>query len=187
MIQAAGQNIQYAQTKANFLEVLHGASRQDQELGKSGAYAATPVLQNLLIKTPTAQALNMSVPKPVNAVNQKADTIKVTAPELLVANCNHIQEKRSNANISEVLRGAGKYIKENSGTILQAGDATVTAGAFLTIPILNIYGFAAMGPLAGSSAAIWQSSLGLVPAGSAFAWCQSATMGGAAVSHIIAA
>ena len=47
-------------------------------------------------------------------------------------------------------------------------------------------GFGAAGPLAGSAAAAWQSSLGLVEAGSFFAWCQSAAMGGAAVGGILA-
>ncbi len=47
-------------------------------------------------------------------------------------------------------------------------------------------GFAAAGPVAGSAAAAWQSSIGLVQAGSVFAWCQSAAMGGAAVGGILA-
>ncbi len=47
-------------------------------------------------------------------------------------------------------------------------------------------GFGVAGPVAGSAAAAWQSSLGLVEAGSIFAWCQSAAMGGAAVSGILA-
>lgn len=42
-----------------------------------------------------------------------------------------------------------------------------------------------MGPLAGSAAAAWQSSLGLAQAGSIFAWCQSAAMGGAAIGGIV--
>lgn len=48
-------------------------------------------------------------------------------------------------------------------------------------------GFSAAGPVAGSVAAGWQGSIGLVQAGSLFAWCQSAAMGGAAVTGIIAA
>lgn len=54
------------------------------------------------------------------------------------------------------------------------------------LPILGAAGFAATGPVAGSAAAAWQSSVGLVQAGSLFAWCQSAAMGGAAVSGIVA-
>ena len=41
--------------------------------------------------------------------------------------------------------------------------------------------------MAGSAAAGWQASMGVVEAGSLFAWCQSAAMGGAAVNGIIAA
>lgn len=53
--------------------------------------------------------------------------------------------------------------------------------------MLGAVGFSAAGPLAGSTAAAWQSGIGLVQAGSIFAWCQSAAMGGAAVGGIIGA
>ncbi|RAL67390.1 hypothetical protein DID88_008146 [Monilinia fructigena] len=53
------------------------------------------------------------------------------------------------------------------------------------IPILGAVGFSAIGPIAGSTAAAWQSGIGLVEAGSFFAWCQSAAMGGAAGVGII--
>jgi hypothetical protein len=46
-------------------------------------------------------------------------------------------------------------------------------------------GFAAAGPVAGSVAAAWQSCIGLAKAGSFFAWCESAAMGGAAVGGIL--
>jgi hypothetical protein len=36
-------------------------------------------------------------------------------------------------------------------------------------------------------ATVWQSSIGLVQAGSLFAWCQSAAMGGTAAGAIIGA
>lgn len=55
------------------------------------------------------------------------------------------------------------------------------------VPLLGAAGFAAAtGPVAGTAAAAWQSSIGVVQAGSLFAWCQSAAMGGAAVNGIIA-
>lgn len=54
------------------------------------------------------------------------------------------------------------------------------------LPILGVIGFGAAGPVAGSAAAALQSSIGLVEAGSIFAWCQSAAMGGAAVGGILA-
>jgi Interferon-induced 6-16 family len=58
--------------------------------------------------------------------------------------------------------------------------------AAVALPVLGAVGFTAAGPAAGSAAAAWQASIGLVEAGSFFAWCQSAAMGGAAVQGIIA-
>lgn len=66
-----------------------------------------------------------------------------------------------------------------------AGGVVMTASV-AALPILGAAGFAAAGPVAGSAAAAWQSSIGLVQAGSLFAWCQSAAMGGAAVNGIVA-
>ena len=65
------------------------------------------------------------------------------------------------------------------------GGAALTASV-AALPVLGLAGFAATGPVAGSAAVAWQSSIGLVQAGSLFAWCQSAAMGGAAVNGIIA-
>ncbi|RYP20327.1 hypothetical protein DL767_009473 [Monosporascus sp. MG133] len=59
--------------------------------------------------------------------------------------------------------------------------------ASLVNPALGIAGFSALGPTAGTTAAAWQSSIGLAQAGSFFAWCQSAAMGGAAAGTIAAA
>ena len=66
-----------------------------------------------------------------------------------------------------------------------AGGVAMTA-SIAALPVLGLAGFAATGPVVGSAAAAWQSSIGLVQAGSFFAWCQSAAMGGAAVNGIIA-
>ena len=63
----------------------------------------------------------------------------------------------------------------------------VFTAASLINPALGVAGFSAMGPLAGSFAAAWQSSIGLVQAGTFFAWCQSAAMGGAAAGMITGA
>jgi hypothetical protein len=54
----------------------------------------------------------------------------------------------------------------------------------VAVPVLGVAGFVATGPVAGSAAAAWQSSIGLVEAGSLFAWCQSAAMSGAALNGI---
>lgn len=60
---------------------------------------------------------------------------------------------------------------------------TVSAAA---IPVLGLVGFGAAGPIAGSVVAGYQSSVGVVQAGSLFAFCQSVAMGGTAVNGIIA-
>ena len=57
--------------------------------------------------------------------------------------------------------------------------------AGLSACILPILGFSAVGPVAGSIAAGWQSSIGLVSVGSLFAFLQSAAMGGAAMAGIV--
>ncbi|KAG4427631.1 hypothetical protein IFR05_016885 [Cadophora sp. M221] len=64
------------------------------------------------------------------------------------------------------------------------GGISAIASA-IALPILGPVGFTAAGPLAGSAAAAWQSSLSIVQGGSIFAWCQSAAMGGAAVGGIL--
>ncbi|KAI9877711.1 MAG: hypothetical protein M1830_003053 [Pleopsidium flavum] len=69
---------------------------------------------------------------------------------------------------------------------IQMVSLAVTAAPVIAPPLLGAAGFAALGPVAGSAAAAWQSSIGVVQAGSWFAWCQSAAMGGAAWSGIAA-
>ena len=54
------------------------------------------------------------------------------------------------------------------------------------LPVLGLAGFAAQGPVLGSAAAAWQSSIGVVQAGTLFSWCQGAAMGGAAINGIVA-
>ncbi len=57
--------------------------------------------------------------------------------------------------------------------------AAVTGGIGVgAVPILSLFGFTAIGPTAGSAAAYWMSSTGVVQAGSLLATCQSAAMGG---------
>ena len=72
-------------------------------------------------------------------------------------------------------------------TGLQVLGLTLSTLSFLAVPVLGAVGFTAAGPVAGSAAATWQASIGAVQAGSLFAWCQSAAMGGAAVGSIQAA
>ncbi|KAF5874787.1 uncharacterized protein Bfra_003236 [Botrytis fragariae] len=84
--------------------------------------------------------------------------------------------------------GIGSYIKNHPYRFgFQVLGGAVTIASVVAVPVLGAVGFSAAGPIAGSTAAAWQSSMGLVEAGSIFAWCQSAAMGGAAVGGIIGA
>ena len=86
------------------------------------------------------------------------------------------------------LQAASEYAKAYPVlTGLQVVGLTMSALSVFTVPILGAVGFTAAGPAAGSAAAAWQASIGAVQSGSLFAWCQSAAMGGAAVSSIQAA
>ncbi|RYP77264.1 hypothetical protein DL769_003459 [Monosporascus sp. CRB-8-3] len=86
---------------------------------------------------------------------------------------------------------SGKILKHIKAHPVSSAITGVGLGVFgivsLINPVLGIAGFSAVGPAAGSAAAAWQSSIGLVQAGSIFAWCQSAAMGGAAAGTIAAA
>jgi hypothetical protein len=78
-----------------------------------------------------------------------------------------------------------RYIDDNPIRFgLQVTGAVISTAALITVPILGAVGFSALGPVAGSAAAGWQASIGAVEAGSLFAWCQSVTMGGAAVAGL---
>jgi len=77
-----------------------------------------------------------------------------------------------------------RYIHDNPLHI--AGGAFSTAALF-TVPILGVIGFSAIGPVAGSAAAAWQASIGVVQAGSLFAFCQSVAMGDATTIRLGAA
>ena len=59
----------------------------------------------------------------------------------------------------------------------------LTTGITCSI-ILPVLGFGALGPVAGSIATGWQSSIGVVSSGSLFAFLQGAGMGGAALLGI---
>ncbi|KAG8532451.1 uncharacterized protein KY384_002328 [Bacidia gigantensis] len=85
-------------------------------------------------------------------------------------------------------RLTGKYIAAHPVLFgMQCAGTVVGIGAAVALPVLGFAGFGALGPIAGSSAAAWQTSIGVVQGGSLFAWCQSAAMGGAALNGIAAA
>ncbi len=62
------------------------------------------------------------------------------------------------------------------GTAAIVGVATV--GSFAAPLVLSSFGFTAAGPVAGSYAATWMSSIGVVKAGSLYSLIQSIAMGG---------
>lgn len=99
-----------------------------------------------------------------------------------------IAHHMSPAGQTSVLSKIVKHIRAHP---VSSGITAVSLGLFgaasLVNPALGIAGFSALGPAAGSAAAAWQSSVGIVQAGSLFAWCQSAAMGGAAAGTIVAA
>jgi hypothetical protein len=79
------------------------------------------------------------------------------------------------------------YIKKHPVKFgLQVAGGVVSLASLAVLPVLGVLGFTAIGPVASSAATGWQASTGLVQAGSLFSWCQSAAMGGAAVTGILA-
>jgi len=81
-----------------------------------------------------------------------------------------------------------RYVHDNPGRFaLQVTAAAISTAAIITVPVLGAVGFSAIGPVAGSAAAGWQAVIGVVEAGSLFAFCQSAAMGGAAAAGLAAA
>ncbi|KAI9778678.1 MAG: hypothetical protein M1816_003927 [Peltula sp. TS41687] len=92
------------------------------------------------------------------------------------------------SSFSRVTAAAGSYIRAHPYLFaLQATGILVSTASMVALPVLGAVGFSAVGPVAGSVAAGWQASLGVVEAGSLFAWCQSVAMGGVAVNAIVAA
>lgn len=65
------------------------------------------------------------------------------------------------------------YARQNPTAFgFQAAGLALGAISMIAVPFLGVIGFTAIGPAAGSVAAGWQASLGIVHAGSLFAWCQ---------------
>lgn len=74
--------------------------------------------------------------------------------------------------------GVEEYYGEGRGIYWIAGEvlASSAGGAFATSALIKAIGFGALGPIAGSIAATWQASIGIVSAGSTFSTIQSAAM-----------
>ncbi|KKZ61599.1 hypothetical protein EMCG_00583 [[Emmonsia] crescens] len=84
----------------------------------------------------------------------------------------------------EILDTSGNYVKENPYQC--AAGATIMITSIVITPVLGLVGFTSIGPAAGTVATAWQSSIGAVQAGSAFAVCQSISMGGVATQTVSA-
>jgi hypothetical protein len=93
------------------------------------------------------------------------------------------QEKEMNAMSQEdstAIRTWTEFWRENPGLVTAGIVTTAATGGFLLLPsVLAVAGFTAVGPAAGSIAATWMSSIGVVQAGSLYSGIQSIAMGGA--------
>ncbi|KAK1144967.1 hypothetical protein N8T08_004682 [Aspergillus melleus] len=82
---------------------------------------------------------------------------------------------------SSVINFGQNVAREHTTALAVGSTGLALATSPITGPaVLGTIGFSATGPVAASFAAAWQSSIGLVQAGSLFATLQGAAMGGAA-------
>ncbi len=65
-------------------------------------------------------------------------------------------------------------------TYVTGGVASAAVGGVAAPTVISAVGFGSLGPVAGTTAAAWQASIGNAAAGGLFATLQSAGMGGAA-------
>ena len=106
--------------------------------------------------------------------------------------CEALNSLRSKASLAELQKQLTNFATSLThyvhGNPWEAVFALLCVAILLTVPvILPAIGFGALGPTAGSLAAAWQSYIGIVAAGSPFAFLQGAAMGGAAAGWIIGA
>jgi hypothetical protein len=105
-----------------------------------------------------------------------------------MGNVEETGEDDTESSALRIIRASGQYIRDHPVKFaIHTTGAVILTASIIALPILGAVGFTAAGPAAGSAAAAWQASIGLVEAGSVFAWCQSAAMGGAAINGIVAA
>ncbi|KAF4626819.1 hypothetical protein G7Y89_g11333 [Cudoniella acicularis] len=109
------------------------------------------------------------------------------APRILACWCPEFAKvmlaSRGKASFQETITN---YVKTHPLLFTaQVLGGIASLASLAVVPVLGLAGFSAAGPVAGSAAAGWQSSVGLVQAGSLFAWCQSVVMGGAAVGGLL--
>ncbi|RAL04043.1 uncharacterized protein BO80DRAFT_462191 [Aspergillus ibericus CBS 121593] len=82
---------------------------------------------------------------------------------------------------TSILTSGQTFARDHPTALAVGGTGLALATAPLTGPaLLGAVGFSATGPVAASLAAAWQSSIGVVQAGSLFSMLQGAAMGGTA-------
>ncbi|KDQ60063.1 hypothetical protein JAAARDRAFT_205106 [Jaapia argillacea MUCL 33604] len=86
-----------------------------------------------------------------------------------------LQQKLMEIRSEDIVR----ILTSRKAQIIAAGIFGLVLAPVIIHPVLGLIGFSAAGPVAGSLAALWQSSIGNVVAGSIFAMCQSIAAGGA--------
>jgi hypothetical protein len=133
--------------------------------------------QDVTAQSPSSSSeVSPNLPSPQEA-NAKAPSSDADAPESPTE-----PEAETSRSFTHTLAGFAKRAAS-----VGAGAFAVQAGAQAGVSLaLGWAGFSSLGPVAGSSAAAWMSSIaaangGGVAAGSLYACCQSVAMGGTAV------
>jgi len=104
------------------------------------------------------------------------------SPEFVVEMQRIHDVRASQSAFSRVSTATVEYVRSHPYIFGAQIIGTVVSGTLLATPaIATAIGFSALGPVARSMAAGWQASMPLILAGSWFAWCQSAAMGGTTV------
>jgi hypothetical protein len=81
---------------------------------------------------------------------------------------------------TRIWQQTGEIIQKNPYTTAVVGGTAVAIGTTIAVPVaFSAVGFTALGPAAGTYAASWMSSIGVVQAGTWYSAIQSAGMGGA--------
>lgn len=162
--------------------------------------AHIPITNNTKEDVGGEKKLNQQIQSLSNHNNFKIPDFKVDISKYCMSSCflksffcvlvlmTLITVKEQNSQPNDLSKGKQHkaYVKSHPAIFaFQSLGAVVGLASVITLPVLGAVGFSAAGPVAGSLATAWHSSIGLVQAGSLFAWCQSATMGGAAAGSLM--
>lgn len=121
----------------------------------------TPAIPNILEKCPSLSEMKKHLPT-ITTLKELANAIPT------------VWTKCPNTNKPEVC-------EENLWKLRAIVGGTTVAGGVAGYYLLPAIGFSAIGPDPGSTAAAWQSSIGIVKSGSLFSICQSVGMSGTGV------